>query len=103
MKHRVEHNLDLPTARKVADSAWDSYENRYARYNPQLTWKDQYTADFSFNVKGVALSGQLLLEPSAIAIALQVPLMFRLFQKQAIEVIEKEIRYWIEKVDADAT
>jgi len=100
MKHIVKHTLDQPTAKKAAKAAWASYSERFAQYHPTADWTSENHADVSFKVKGVSLRGTLDLEPQGIGLELKVPFLFRPFQKKAIEVIEREIRKWVEKAEA---
>lgn len=100
MKHVVKHDLDQPTARKAADKAWEAYSERYSKYHPKATWTSDTHADIQFTVKGMTLDGSLDLEPGGIALELDVPFVFRVFKKQAIGVIEKEIQHWIDKAKA---
>ena len=100
MKHLVSHSLDAATARKVTDQAWASYQERYSQYQPQANWTSETHADVQFSVKGVTLKGSIDLEPKAVALDLDVPFLLRPFKGQAIAVIEREIRVWIDKANA---
>lgn len=100
MKHAIPHDLDTATAKKVADRAFTEYSNRYPEYRPQMAWVSDRRADVSFNAKGVKLSGAFEIDPSAISLELDVPFLFRPFQKMALEVIEREVRVWIGKAKA---
>lgn len=100
MKHFVEHDLDQPTAKRAAEKAWESYSQRFAKYEPRIQWKDDTHADVSFKAKGIHLSGTLDLEPRRIGLELEVPLLLRMFKKQAVEVIDQEIRKWVAKAKA---
>jgi hypothetical protein len=57
-------------------------------------------ADVSFKAKGIKLAGAMHIEARAIALELDVPFLFRPFQKIAIEVIEREVLVWLEKARA---
>ena len=100
MKHVVKHNLDQPTAKKAAMAAWAAYSERFAKYSPSADWTTETHANVAFHVKGVTLKGTLDLEPKGIGLELNVPFLFRPFQKKAIDVIEREIRSWVEKAEA---
>ncbi len=102
MKHVVPHSLDQATARKAADGAFQAYSEKYAKYDPRVTWTSDEHANVAFRVKGMHLGGTIDLEPGRIALDLEVPLLLRVFKKQAIEVIEREIRVWIDKAKAGA-
>jgi hypothetical protein len=100
MKHVIQHDLDNPTAKRVVDRAFAEYQRRFPDYHPSLTWANDLRADVSFNAKGVKLSGAMLVEPHSIVLDLDVPFLFRLFQSKAIEVIDREVRLWIDKAHA---
>ena len=100
MKHVIQHDLDMPTAKRVADRAFAEYKSRFPDYHPSSTWVSDTRADVSFNAKGVKLSGAMLIEPGSIVLDLDVPFLFRLFQSKAIEVIDREVRLWVDKAHA---
>lgn len=100
MKHIVKHNLDHSTAKKATMAAWASYSERFAKYSPSADWTSETHADVGFRVKGVSLKGALDLEPSGIGLELNVPFLFRPFQRKALDVIEREIRKWVDKAEA---
>lgn len=97
MKHMIEHDLDMATAKKVTDRAFAEYANRYPEYKPTLAWSDDRHADLSMNAKGVSLSGVMAIEEKAISLDLDVPFLLRPFKGKAIEVIDREVKVWIEK------
>ncbi len=100
MKHIVKHDLDLATAKKVAQKAFDSYAQRFAEYSPTANWTSDTRCEVGFTVKGVSLSGTLELAEGEIQMDLDVPFIFRPFKKKALGVIEREVRGWIEKAEA---
>lgn len=100
MKHEVPHDLDAETARKVADNAWESYSERFDKYDPSIDWETEQRARIGFNAKGISLKGTLELLPKSIAMDLEVPFLLRPFKKKAIDVIEAEIKKWIAKAKA---
>lgn len=97
MKHSVSHDLDLDTARKVTQKALESYQARFAEYQPEIHWKDECTAEVCFSAKGVTLKGLFSLTPNAIEMDMSVPLVLRMFQKKAVDVVDREIHAWIDK------
>lgn len=97
MKHSVSHDLDLDTARKVTQKALESYQARFAEYHPEILWKDECTAEVCFSAKGVTLKGLFSLTPNAIEMDMNVPLVLRMFQKKAVDVVDREIHTWIDK------
>jgi hypothetical protein len=100
MKHVIPHELDLATAKRVVDKAFEEYKRRFASYEPTLLWANDRRADVSFNAKGIKLEGAMLIEPKSIELDLDVPFLFRPFRKIAIEAIEREVRVWLEKARA---
>jgi hypothetical protein len=97
MKHVIQHDLDTPTAKRVADHAFAAYKAKYPDYQPSLQWVSDRRADVTFNAKGVKLNGAMELDAGTIALDLDVPFLFRPFQKKAMEVIEREVRVWLGK------
>jgi hypothetical protein len=97
MKHNIPHDLDVPKAKIVVDKAFDEYKNRFADYHPTLHWANDRRADISFNAKGIKLNGAMHVEDKAIGLELDVPFLFKPFQKKAIEVIEREVNVWLDK------
>lgn len=100
MKHLIPHDLDMPTAKKVADHAFAEYKGRYPEYQPQLRWVSDALAEITFNAKGIKLNGSFGIEPGNIALDLDVPFLLRPFKSKAIEVIEREVKVWLVKAKA---
>ena len=71
MKHTIEHDLDLVTAKKVTDRAFAEYGNRYPDYKPTLAWSDDQHADVSFSAKGVHLGGVMAIDAKSISLVEQ--------------------------------
>ncbi len=97
MRHVMAHDLEPALARKVAERAFDAYREKYASYDPKLTWVSETLANASFSAKGVSLKGKIELLPGKIAFELDVPFLLRVFQGKAIEVMERELDYWRDK------
>jgi hypothetical protein len=97
MKHLIRHDLDTPTARRAADRAFAEYRRRYEAYDPTLAWSGETRGDVSFAAKGIKLAGSIVLDPGTITMELDVPFLLRPFQKRALEVIEREVRIWLDK------
>jgi len=97
MKEVIPHDLDLPTAKRVAERAFEAYEARFPEYHPTFRWTDERTAQVGFNAKGIQLDGTMRIEDKAIELDLDVPFLLRPFRKIALEVIEREVRTWLEK------
>ena len=97
MKHVVHHGLGFDTARKVADAAFASYQQRFSQYQPEARWANERHADITFKVKGVSLAGVIEVNERDIELDLDVPFVLRPFKGKAIGLIEEEIKKWIEK------
>jgi len=99
MKHCVKHHLDAQTARRVAEKAWESYSERFSRYQPRIRWISDQRAEVGFTAKGISLGGALELSDGEIGMELDVPFLLRPFKRRAIGVIEEEIRKWVKKAE----
>ena len=97
MKHTIAHDLSPALAKKATERAFAAYAARFTEYNPVVTWTGETHASISFKVKGVSLKGTFELVPRAVEMNLDVPFVLKLFQKRAIEVIDGEVREWLEK------
>ncbi len=101
MKHSVPHDIGQERAKKVAESALESYAKKYANYNPVVTWKGPYKADIAFKIKGMSIGGSLEVLDRSIDMDIDVPFLLRPFKSQALGVIEGEINEWIKKAKAE--
>lgn len=97
MEHRVSHDLGRDLGKKVTVAAFAAYAQKYAEYNPRMTWTGDYRADAAFTVKGFELKGTVEVRDREVALDLSVPLLLRPFKSKALEVIEREIKVWVEK------
>lgn len=95
MKHTLPHRASSAAMHDALDQAFASYQQRYQSYQPQLSWQDAENASFKFTVKGITLNGKVKIDPGALTVEIDVPFMFRLFQKKAVEVVEREASPWI--------
>jgi hypothetical protein len=100
MKHEIIHNLGQAKAREIADKALGAYQAKFAEYEPKVNWKTEKSADISFNVKGMKLSGAIEINDKAFDVELDVPFILRPFKGKALEVIESEMRKWISRETA---
>lgn len=100
MKHIIRHGLSGELAQKATHRALESYEVRFAQYEPQIDWRDAQNAVVSFSVKGVSLSGDVALNSETITIDLSVPFLLKPFKSKAIAVVEAEIHEWIARAKA---
>ncbi|MDW8282054.1 MAG: polyhydroxyalkanoic acid system family protein [Myxococcales bacterium] len=98
MRHTIAHGLDAELTRRVLESAFAHYRERYARHAPSLDWLGQDRARFAFQVGGWTLGGTLTLQSGAIEVHMDVPLVFRPLAGKARQVIEAEVQRWLERV-----
>lgn len=97
MEHRIEHDLSPELARKAVKGAVASYSEKLAHYSPSVQWRGDDQVDVGFKAKGISLTGTLKLEPNAVVVHMDVPLLLRPFKKTALHVIETQVREWVEK------
>lgn len=97
MQHSIPHGLDLPLARRAIRRALDSYVERFAQYRPHLSWHGDDRAVITFSAMGATVRGSFELNERALALTMDVPLLLRPFRARAIEVVEREVREWVER------
>lgn len=97
MQHTVSHDLSIELARKAADHALASYQHRFPQYRPTVTWTEPTKATVEFHVTGMSFNGLFEIRPREISMELEVPFLLRPFKNRALEVIEAEIRTWVDK------
>ena len=97
MKHSIPHSLGTELASKATKAAFDSYQKKFAKYDPRATWHTDSQATVTFKVKLVSLEGKLEIHDNRVDMDLDVPLVFRVFKDRAIRLIDSEVREWIEK------
>ncbi|MEM9691293.1 MAG: polyhydroxyalkanoic acid system family protein [Myxococcota bacterium] len=96
MRHVVQHGLDRQRAKALAERAFRSYQERYTKFRPTLTWVSETRAEASFQALGLTLKGTIELEPGSIAFQMErVPLAARMFKQRALDAIEREIEHWL--------
>lgn len=100
MKHSIPHSLGLEMARKVVQSAFSNYTDRFSDFSPRATWKNEDQAQVTFAAKGMSINGNVQVRSDAIDIDLDVPFLLKPFQGKAIEVIEREFGKWMAKAQA---
>ncbi|HHH30448.1 MAG TPA: hypothetical protein ENK57_19195 [Polyangiaceae bacterium] len=97
MKHRIHHGLDLDLAKRALDKAMEAYSARFADYNPMFEWQSETQARLGFKAKGVKVAGDIEVVGPEITVDLEVPFILRIFKGKAMDVIDKEVRAWVEK------
>lgn len=100
VQHRIPHDLDHAMARRVVRLALESYQAQFPQFRPGGEWLSADHARIWFTPPGARLEGELRVFANHIDLALEVPLLFRPFRRQAIQVIEAEVMEWIEKARA---
>jgi hypothetical protein len=97
MKHEIHHGLEPDLARKAIDKAMESYSARFADYNPRFEWKTENEGELGFKAKGVSVTGEIEIVGSKIFVDLEVPFLLRVFKGKAMDVIDREVKKWVEK------
>lgn len=97
MKHSIPHDLSPELAKTATERAFESYRAKLPEYDPTATWKSPTEADVAFKVKGVSLKGGVRLRPGEVELELDVPFVFKIFQKKAMDIIEREVSEWLGK------
>jgi hypothetical protein len=100
MKHLIKHDLSIPLAKQATEKAFEVYKARFAEYNPTFRWATDNKADISFNAKGITLKGSMTVVANQIELELDVPFLFKIFQGKAVDIIDAEVKVWIEKAKA---
>ena len=97
MKHEIHHGLEPDLARKAIDEAMKAYSARFAEYNPTFEWKSDTKGELGFKAKGVTVSGDIEIVGAKIFVDLEVPFLLRVFKGKAMDVIDREVKKWVEK------
>ncbi|MCH2111003.1 MAG: polyhydroxyalkanoic acid system family protein [Polyangiaceae bacterium] len=97
MKHSVKHGLGKETACKVAKAAFDTYEKKFADYQPVTKWTGDDHADVSFSAKGMNISATISVDEQNIDIDMNVPFLLKPLKGKAVALIEESINEWIVK------
>jgi hypothetical protein len=97
MKHTIDTGLDKARSKLAIDKAMDQYKARFAEYNPRYDWTTDDSGEFSFSAKGVKLGGKIVVRDHKVDVDMDVPFLFRIFQGKAMEVIEEQVVFWVEK------
>lgn len=97
MKHEIHHGLSPELAKKAVGKAMEAYSARFAEYNPQFDWVSESKGRVGFKAKGVTVSGDIEIAGPKILVDLEVPFLLRVFRGKAMEVIDREVKVWVEK------
>lgn len=100
MKHEIQHGLEPELAKKAVDKAMEAYSARFAEFNPSFRWASDTKGRLGFKAKGVSVDGDIEIAGPKILVDLEVPFLLRIFKGKAIEVIDREVKKWVEKARA---
>jgi len=97
MKHEIAHDLGQTKAREITEKALEAYRTKFAEYDPKLNWKSEKAAEIGCTIKGMKIGGTVEVSERVIALDIEVPFLLRPFKGMAVDVIEGEIRKWIDR------
>ncbi len=97
MKKTIETKLDKARSKKAIDKAMDDYKARFAEYSPHFDWKTDDIGDYSFSAKGVKCAGTIHVLDNKVNVEMDVPFLFKIFQGRAMQVIQDQVVFWVEK------
>lgn len=100
MKHEIQHGLEPELAKKAVDKAMEAYSARFAEFNPSFRWTGDTKGRLGFKAKGVSVDGDIEIAGPKILVDLEVPFLLRMFKGKAMEVIDREVKKWVEKARA---
>jgi len=97
MKHTIDTGLGVDISKKALEKAMQGYQARFSDYQPRFAWTGADRGEFSFTAKGISLRGTVVVRDRAIDLDMQVPLVFRIFQGRALDIIRDQVEQWIER------
>ena len=98
MKHLIPHDIDQSLARSATRCALQSYQDQFPQFSPGGCWRDEDTADVWFQTPLGRIEGTITVKRRGVQLHLtKVPFAARMFRKQAIQIVEGEVKQWIEK------
>lgn len=97
MKQTIDTGLDQATSKKALGKAMEAYQERFKDYEPRFEWTADDRGEFGFNARGVKLQGHVVVRHGEIDVDMHVPLLFRVFQGRAMDVIHEHMNIWIAK------
>jgi hypothetical protein len=101
MRHRFTHGSDRDTVVRAAKRAFEAYRTRYPSYDLRMDWTGPYDARVTFRAKGIDVSCAVSIRADHIETDLEVPFLFRIFQKRATAIIEREAHAFIAQEKAN--
>jgi hypothetical protein len=97
IRHLLSHDLDPTQSKGVIDAAFGFYRTRYPRAEISLLWQSDQSATLCFKARAITLKGTIVLRPGGIELALDLPFIFRVFQKRALRLIDNEANQWVQR------
>lgn len=100
MRHTIAHDLSPELAQKTARAACDHYTARFAKYEPNIVWRNERNADIAFRAKGLSLKARIEVAVQSLVVDIDIPFLLRPFEGRAKEIVEREMNKWIAKAKA---
>lgn len=100
MKHTIHHGLARNVAKRATERALAAYAEELAAWNPVVSWPGAHEAKVVCAVMGRNLEARVDVGEADVTFDIDVPFMFRPFQKQAVEIVDREVQRWIAKARA---
>ncbi len=98
MKHLIPHDLDRALARRATRAALDGYRAQFPQFSPGGSWRDDDTAEVWFKTPVGRIEGLVTVKDNGVHLHLtKLPFAARVFRRQAIQIIEDEVKAWIQK------
>ena len=97
MKHEIYHGLDQALTKKALDKAMEAYAARFSDYHPTFEWETETRGRLGFKAKGLTVAGDIEIVGDVVTVDFTVPFILRIFRGRAIDVVDREVKIWIEK------
>jgi hypothetical protein len=98
MKHLIPHDVDRALARLATRAALKGYRARFPQFSPGGSWRDDDTAEVWFQTPVGRIEGLVTIKDNGVQLHLtKLPFAARVFRRQAIKIVEDEVKVWIDK------
>ncbi len=98
MKHQIPHDLTPDLARRATRAALEGYRKQFPQFSPGGKWLDDDNAEVWFVTPVGRIEGTIAVQSRAVQLHLtKLPFAARVFRKQAIKIVEDEVKAWIQK------
>ena len=98
MKHRIPHDLSLELCRRATRAALDAYKTSFPKFSPGGKWTSDDRAEVWFVTPVGRIEGSVTVEGAAVLLTIdKLPWAARPFRRQAVKIIEDEVKTWIQK------